>query len=71
MSSRGCAAIGYAGLIERRAGEPIQYITGEVEFYGLPLRVTIDVLIPRPETEHLVEKALDSQRISTVRALWM
>jgi release factor glutamine methyltransferase len=47
-------------LVERRcAGEPIQYITGEMEFYGLPFRVTPDVLIPRPETEHLVEKALE------------
>jgi release factor glutamine methyltransferase len=55
----GCAAIGYAALIERRrSGEPIQYITGETEFYGLPFRVTPDVLIPRPETEHLVERAL-------------
>jgi release factor glutamine methyltransferase len=50
----------YAALISRRlAGEPIQYITGEAEFYGLPFRVTRDVLIPRPETEHLVEKALE------------
>lgn len=50
----------YAALIERRAsGEPIQYITGETEFFGLPFRVTRDVLIPRPETEHLVEKAIE------------
>ena len=53
----GCAAIGYAALVERRRrGEPIQYITGECEFYRMPFRVTADVLIPRPETEHLVEK---------------
>jgi release factor glutamine methyltransferase len=50
----------YAAVIERRAaGEPVQYILGETEFYGIPLRVTPDVLIPRPETEHLVEKALE------------
>lgn len=49
----------FDALMKRRlAGEPIQYILGEAEFYGLPFFVTRDVLIPRPETEHLVEKAL-------------
>jgi release factor glutamine methyltransferase len=50
----------YDRAIERRAtGEPIQYITGEQEFYGLALRVTPAVLIPRPETELLVEAVLE------------
>ena len=50
----------YIELIERRyKGEPIQYITGETEFYGLPFRVTPDVLIPRPDTEHLVDKVIE------------
>ena len=49
----------YEHLILRRlANEPIQYITGEQEFYSLALQVTPDVLIPRPETEHLVEAVL-------------
>ena len=49
----------YIERIERRStGEPIQYIFGETEFYGLPFQVTRDVLIPRPETEHLVEHVL-------------
>ncbi|MGB7542211.1 MAG: peptide chain release factor N(5)-glutamine methyltransferase [Burkholderiales bacterium] len=43
----------------RRAGEPIAYISGEREFFGLALRVTPEVLIPRPETELLVELALE------------
>ena len=50
-------------LIMRRAGgEPLQYLTGEKEFYGLSFRVTPQVLIPRPETEIMVEKALDLVR---------
>ena len=46
-------------LIERRlAGEPLQYVLGEWEFYGLPFYVDRTVLIPRPDTERLVETAL-------------
>jgi release factor glutamine methyltransferase len=45
-------------ILRRLTNEPIQYITGEQEFYGLALRVTPAVLIPRPETEHLVEAVL-------------
>ena len=43
----------------RRDGEPVAYLTGVREFWGLALRVTPDVLIPRPETETLVELALE------------
>lgn len=46
--------------VERRAaGEPLQYITGHQEFFNLDFEVTRDVLIPRPETELLVETALE------------
>jgi release factor glutamine methyltransferase len=46
-------------LLRRRfSGEPIAYMTGIREFWSMPLKVTPDVLIPRPETELLVEKAL-------------
>lgn len=49
-------------LVKRRAaGEPLQYITGVQDFFGREFRVTPDVLIPRPETELLVEAALELQ----------
>lgn len=46
-------------LIRQRAqGQPVAYLTGNTEFWSLPLKMTPDVLIPRPETELLVETAL-------------
>jgi len=51
--------LSYRALVNRRAAkEPIQYLTGHQEFFGLMLRVTPDTLIPRPETELLVEAVL-------------
>lgn len=53
-------AADYVACVQRRAaGEPLPYITGQIEFFGLAFGVTPDVLIPRPETETLVEAALD------------
>jgi release factor glutamine methyltransferase len=53
------AARRYRELLERRSnGEPVAYLTGEKEFWGLTLAVTPAVLVPRPETELLVERAL-------------
>lgn len=47
--------------IKRRIGrEPLQYITGKTEFYGHKFNITVDVLIPRPETERVVDVALYS-----------
>src|ERR1700751_1098522 len=54
------AAREYLRLIARRsAGEPTQYLTGKQEFWWLEFEVTPAVLIPRPETEHVIEVALE------------
>jgi release factor glutamine methyltransferase len=56
-------------LIARRAGgEPTQYLTGKQEFWGLEFEVTPAVLIPRPETEHVIEVALDRLAVHELRA---
>jgi release factor glutamine methyltransferase len=57
----------YRGVVERRAaGEPLQYITGVQDFFGREFRVTPDVLIPRPETELLVEAVLELDRAASL-----
>lgn len=49
----------FEALVARRAaGEPLAYLVGRREFWSLDLEVTPDVLVPRPETEHLIERAL-------------
>ncbi len=60
----------FEGMVERRlAHEPVQYVMGHTCFYGLHLAVTPDVLIPRPETEEVVEAAL--KRIRGVARPWV
>ncbi len=49
-------------VVRRRGGEPVAYITGHKEFWSLTFRVTPGVLIPRPETEFLVDGALQAAR---------
>ena len=59
----------YRGMIERRAaGEPLAYILGVKEFWSLPLKVGPAVLVPRPETELLVERALALRDKASSRA---
>ena len=59
----------FFALIARRAnGEPTQHLTGKQEFWGLEFEVTPDVLIPRPETEHVIEVALDRLAVRERRA---
>ncbi len=57
-----------AYLLRRLSGEPVAYICGSWEFYGLPLVITPDVLIPRDDTEVLVETALELVRPRAVGA---
>ncbi|HEX3544809.1 MAG TPA: peptide chain release factor N(5)-glutamine methyltransferase [Candidatus Acidoferrum sp.] len=59
----------YLSLIGRRAnGEPTQHLIGKQEFWSLEFEVTPDVLIPRPETEHVIEVALDRLALRELRA---
>jgi release factor glutamine methyltransferase len=59
----------FISLVGRRAeGEPTQHLTGKQEFWGLEFEVTPDVLIPRPETEHVIEVALDRLAVREIRA---
>lgn len=57
-----------SSLNRRAAGVPTQHLTGKQEFWGLEFEVNPDVLIPRPETEHVVEVALDRLALREVRA---
>jgi release factor glutamine methyltransferase len=55
-------------LARRAAGEPTQHLNGKQEFWNLEFEVTPDVLIPRPETEHVIEVALDRFALRELRA---
>ena len=57
-----------SAIAERTTRKPLAYITGTREFYRLEFRVTPDVLIPRPESELLVDAALDHMRQARIRA---
>jgi release factor glutamine methyltransferase len=63
------AAEAYFAILARRSsGVPAQHLTGKQEFWGLEFEVTPEVLIPRPETEHLIEVALDRLAVREIRA---
>jgi release factor glutamine methyltransferase len=57
----------FALLARRGSGVPTQHLTGKQEFWGLEFEVSPDVLIPRPETEHLIEVALDRLAVREIR----
>src|ERR1700721_976271 len=56
-----------AALAERARGVPAQYISGHQEFWGMDLIVTPAVLIPRPETEHVIETVLQLRSVDLGR----
>src|SRR5262244_1857533 len=59
----------YFALIEKRCARiPTQHLTGKQEFWGMEFEVTPDVLIPRPETEHVIEVALDRIALRDLRS---
>ncbi len=63
---------GYRELIKRRlGGEPVAYLVGEHEFWGLPLHIDANVLVPRPDTETVIEvvRSLRSDRMAPCRVL--
>lgn len=57
-------------LLLLQQGTPLQYVLGEAEFYGLPFKVTPNVLIPRPETEELVDLIVRQHKHSPALRIW-